>query len=153
MLIGFITDWNFCLIFIFKTRGKIISIIALLAGSNESSYSYDSVIIQVSAFSVQWSSSSHYTHQQNESFFKVFTRILNKSVENMQNSNVVDKSFLTAVWLILLSGIFYFDNYIFLHSENKHMTFPMHSVFISNKLNLSVEIKYCVWTLYERSIK
>ena len=47
-------------------------------------------------------------------FFQGSAWILSKSIENMQNQNVEDKSMLTVAWLMLLFNS-YLNNYIFLH--------------------------------------
>lgn len=67
-------------------------------------------------------------HQQNESFFKVSAWILNKSIENMQNQNVEDKSMLTVAWVMLLFNT-YLNNYISLHCNIQTPTFSKSNLF------------------------
>ena len=55
--------------------------------------------------------------------------MLNKSIENMQNQNVEDKSMLTVAWLILLFNT-YLNNYIVLHCNIQTPTFSKLNLFL-----------------------
>ena len=62
-------------------------------------------------------------------FFQGSAWILSKSIENMQNQNVEDKSMLTVAWLMLLFNS-YLNNYIFLHCNIQTPTFSELNLFL-----------------------
>lgn len=64
------SQWNFYVIHTMKTGDSIHGHTALCLGGNEPLLDSCSVTTSVNASSVQWCSSAHNAHQQNESFFK-----------------------------------------------------------------------------------